>query len=155
MDLPSCFPSELAPRALAVYTFLRCFSRVLRLSPFKVRSKITFKLYSRCFNIWAAVLSVQTNGFLVAIAVRLPSLLLDECHFALLRILEPVRYICLFFRSIASHMSPKIIDYHGNVGKLVFEGQLTTLLPRLVFIRHYHMAVVRYRCSSAPRSSFR
>jgi len=36
LDLPSCFPEELAPRALEVYAFLRTFGRLLHLSPFKV-----------------------------------------------------------------------------------------------------------------------
>jgi hypothetical protein len=115
LDLPSCFPKELAPRALEVYAFLRTFSRLLHLSPFKVIPS-GVPLRYLCFGylpspltfVYTAIplergvnatpqthgtmthLPLQTTGFLTALALKIPSLLLDECHFALLRVLEPV-----------------------------------------------------------------
>lgn len=120
LDLPSCFPKELAPRALEVYAFLRTFSRLLHLSPFKVispwgsidngmlwvlpvcslPSSTVLLCTTHCSEVGVNVrththgivprLRLQTTGFLTALALKIPSLLLDECHFALLRVLEPV-----------------------------------------------------------------
>jgi hypothetical protein len=124
--LPSCFPAKEAPRALSVYTFLRSFSRMLHLSPFRVRTTLTFvsrQLHKAsnklpCNTLTTAdpprvhplfplsislplslspslslSLSPQATGFLTALALRLPSLLLAEAHVALLRILEPVHRV--------------------------------------------------------------
>lgn len=96
MKLPSFFPKEVAPRALAVYSFLRSFSRMLHLSPFKVLYSLEPCTFLAQLKVPPRSTSInfdsQTTGFLLALGLKIPSVLLDECHFALLRILEPVSF---------------------------------------------------------------